>query len=379
MLSKVAPLCAIIAIAAAAATPVSKGVVEPRKLPAEGLYVQQAPDHLRPYILEHFVDTRAVNVSSQIYRFLVTGPSSDDAFTLISTNAPRSDALGVLPHIHEQHYESFFNYKGRLQLWAQKNGSDDQETRVLTPGDYGSVVRNTTHTFQILDPDTELTGVIVPGGFEELFYTLGDNFTSGTDTPYVPAPDEGLAGPDSAAISALEGFDVYAQLDFEPRTDLVNDSAPAGSTWHSGANALGAVGEPYFIANGYGPKALNSEFGYQVIQPLTTHDQTQDLNFTISTISINRKKGNATVPEYILTGASAFQVLEGLLSIEIGQYETVVLSSGDVAFIPPSVAFKYWSDVAFTKVLYVGKGDDSVDTQLITAGESWDYVTFPVN
>ncbi|KAI0809563.1 quercetin 2,3-dioxygenase [Xylaria sp. FL0064] len=379
MMSQAASFIIVITAAVAAAvTSPSNVAVENHKLPPEALYVSEAPDHLRPYILEHLADTRAVNVSSQIYRFAVTGPSSDNAFTLISTNAPRSDALGVLPHIHQRHYESFFSYKGRVQLWAQKDDGE-QQSRVLAPGDYGSVIRNTTHTFQILDPDTELTGVIVPGGFEELFYTLGDNFTTSTSTPYVPGTDLGLAGPDADAISQLESFDVYAQLDFEPRRDLVNDSAPAGSIWHSGSNALGEPGEPYFIANGYGPKSLNSQSGYQVIQPLTTHAQTQDLNFTISTISINKKRSNTTIPEYNLSGASAFQILEGLLSIEIGQYETVVLSSGDVAFIPPGVSFRYWSNVAFTKVLYVGKGDDALDRQLIAAGESWDFVTFPIN
>ncbi|TGJ87633.1 hypothetical protein E0Z10_g1100 [Xylaria hypoxylon] len=377
MVSKSASFCAAITVAAAAAASAGKGAIGDRKLSVEDLYVDQAPDHLRPYILEHYVDTRAVNVSSQIYRFAVTGLSSDNAFTLISTNAPRSDALGVLPHIHQRHYESFFNYKGRLQLWAQKDDGE-HESRILTPGDYGSVVRNTTHTFQILDPDTELTGVIVPGGFEELFYTLGDNFTTETHTPYVPAPDLGLAGPNSDAIPALESFDVYAQFEFEPRRDLVNDAAPAGSIWHSGFNTLGEPGEPYFVANGYGPKALSSQFGYQVIQPLVTHEQAQDLDFTISTITINKKRSSVTTPEYILTGASAFQILEGLLSIEIGQYGTAVLSGGDVAFIPPRVSFKYWSNIVFTKVLYVGKGNDSLDKQLITAGESWEFATFPI-
>ncbi|KAJ3579995.1 hypothetical protein NPX13_g566 [Xylaria arbuscula] len=376
MVAKSASLRVVVTVAAAAVASATKNIHAVSKLPVEGLYVERAPDHLRPYILEHLTDTRAVNVSSQIYRFAVTGPSSDNAFTLIATNAPRSDALGVLPHIHQRHYESFFSYKGRIQLWAQKDDGEDQ-SRILAPGDYGSVVRNTTHTFQILDPDTELTGVIVPGGFEELFYTLGDNFTSGTNTPYVPAPDLGLAGPDSGAIGDLESFDVYAQLDFEPRRDLVNDTAPAGTVWHSGANALGEPGEPYFVANGYGPKALNSQFGYQVVQPLATQDQSQDLDFTISTISINRKKSNLTIPEYALSGASAFQVLEGLLSIEIGEYESALLSGGDVAFIPPGVTFRYWSNVAFTKVLYVGKGDDSVDNQLIAAGEPWEFISFP--
>ena len=129
------------------------------------LYVDSAPSAPRPYILPHYANSHAVTIGNQLYRFAVTGPSSDYAFTFMSTNAPASGSLGVLPHIHQAHYENFFNFKGRFQLWAQ-NGDGEQQARLLTQGDYGSVPGNTTHTFQILDPDTEMVGVISPGGFE---------------------------------------------------------------------------------------------------------------------------------------------------------------------------------------------------------------------
>lgn len=131
----------------------------------DDLYLENAPSSPRPYVIPHYANSHAVTIGSQLYRFTVTGPSSDYAFTLMSTNAPGSDSLGVLPHIHRKHYENFFALKGRFQLWAQK-GEQEQQARLLTQGDYGSVVRNTTHTFQIMDPDTEMVGVIVPGGFE---------------------------------------------------------------------------------------------------------------------------------------------------------------------------------------------------------------------
>ena len=134
-------------------------------LSLEDLYVSEAPSSPRPYILPHYENSHAVTIGSQLYRFSVTGPSSGYAFTLMNTNAPSSGSLGVLPHIHQTHYENFFNFKGRFQLWAQ-HGDDEQEGRLLTQGDFGSVPRNTTHTFQILDPDTEMVGIIVPGGFE---------------------------------------------------------------------------------------------------------------------------------------------------------------------------------------------------------------------
>jgi hypothetical protein len=62
------------------------------------LVVAKVPDHVRPYIVRAYT-LDGYRVGSQIYRFPVTGPSSDYAFTLISTSAPASSELGVLPHV----------------------------------------------------------------------------------------------------------------------------------------------------------------------------------------------------------------------------------------------------------------------------------------
>ncbi|KAL5356166.1 RmlC-like cupin domain-containing protein [Aspergillus floccosus] len=328
------------------------------------LYVENAPSSPRPYL----------------YRFTVTGPSSDYAFTLMSTNAPASGSLGVLPHIHQTHYENFFNFKGRFQLWAQ-HGDGEQQGRLLTQGDYGSVPRNTTHTFQILDPDTEMVGVISPGGFEDLFYALGKNYTSGTNTAYVPQAvnDSSTAGPGASEISSLERFDVYAQLDFEPRRDFINGSAPADADWHSvgtKATSLGQPGEPYFIASNYGPKYLNSEHGaYQIVQPLVTPSQAQDTNFTLSTIIMSRQKG--TAPTWSGNGACAFEVIEGSVVIQIGAYPAARLEMGDVAFIPRLESYQYWTEASYAKVLYVSSGKEGADQQLLAGGKGWNYPTFP--
>ncbi|KAJ5701226.1 hypothetical protein N7488_008774 [Penicillium malachiteum] len=343
----------------------------------EDLFLENAPASPRPYVIPHYANSHAVTIGSQLYRFTVTGPSSGYAFTLMSTNAPSSGSLGVLPHTHREHYENFFAFKGRFQLWAEKDGNE-QQARLLTQGDYGSVVRNTTHTFQILDPDTEMVGVIVPGGFEDLFYYLGTNYTSFTDTPYVPTTyNDSSTSVDSETMETLESYDVYAQIDFEPRRDLINGTAPVNdSTWHDGTNDLGDAGEPYFVANGYGPKYLSSKYGYQVIQPLVTSTQAQDLNYTLSTISLSYQTKNSP-PSYTLDGAAAFEVLEGMLSIQIGEYPVARLNMGDVAFIPAKINFTYYSEVAFTKVLCVSSGTDGVDQQLISGAEEWDFVTFP--
>lgn len=62
------------------------------------LIVTKVPDHVRPYIVRAYA-LDGYRVGAQVYRFPVTGPSSDYAFTLISTAAPASTSLGVLPHV----------------------------------------------------------------------------------------------------------------------------------------------------------------------------------------------------------------------------------------------------------------------------------------
>lgn len=131
------------------------------------IWVTEVPTFVRPYAIQHHSAVGYI-IGQQTYRFPVTGPSSDYAFTLINTNAPESTDLGVFPHTHQIHYENFFGFRGRTQLWTDKSG--EENTRVLIPGDFGAVSHNTTHTFQFLDPDSELVGIIQPGGFEYVWF-----------------------------------------------------------------------------------------------------------------------------------------------------------------------------------------------------------------
>jgi hypothetical protein len=178
-------------------------------------------------------------------------------------------------------------------------------------------------------------------------------------------------------MSSLKKYDVYPELSFKARRDLVNGSAPShNSVWHTGNNDLGKPGKPYFLASGYGPKYLSSEHGYQVIQPLVQPKQAEDLNYTISTLSLSRQTKDSP-PLYTLDGAAAFEVVEGALSIQIGDFPLATLLTGDVAFIPAQVPFTYYTETAFTKVLFVASGNNSLDQQLISGGQEWNFTSFP--
>lgn len=253
--------------------------------------------------------------------------------------------------------------------------------------------------------NTDVVGVIQPGGFEDLFYALSTgNFTPSTYSPYALnefiAYDTPSGSPDAATISSLQFFDVYAELEFVPSREIVNGSYSSTGTatgWHEGTTVdeLAADSQtPYFVAKDYGIKFLSSEAGfYQVIQPLVTPVQS-DGNFTISTIIMSERLSNETAMSVVgnttttaaavtgsgstaLTGHSAFEVTEGLLSFEMSG-ETIELATGDVVFVPAGTAFSYSSVVPYTKVLYISQGADGLATRLMANGEAgWEYPVFP--
>ena len=211
----------------------------------------------------------------------------------------------------------------------------------------------------------------------DLFYALSSaNYSSETYSPYDPSVADSGSSPPASVISALETFDVYGQLDFNPRRDLVNGTAPSNSTWHTGSNTLSTDAKtPYFVAKDYGPKYLSTSQGYQIVQPLVTPLQS-DGNFTVSTINMDRLSSNYTIESRNFEGHAAFEILEGQLMVQMVG-ETISLLQGDVVFIPGNTTYKYWSTIAFTKVLYIGQGGEGLDTELVEGAENWDSPVWP--
>lgn len=210
-----------------------------------------------------------------------------------------------------------------------------------------------------------------------LFYALSTgNYKSPTFSPYDPSIEPAPSQtPDDAFNQVLESFDVYTQ-NYTPRADAVNGAAPAGSTWHTGSNALANDSStPFFLAKDYGPQYLNNQTGsYRIIQPLVTPVQSGG-NFTLSTITMARV-AVTDVAESVYPGHSAFEILDGQLKVLISG-ETLSLLQGDVVFIPGNTTYKFSSDVAYTKVLCISQGADGLDSELIAGGKSWDSPVWP--
>ncbi|RYP69392.1 hypothetical protein DL769_005285 [Monosporascus sp. CRB-8-3] len=236
--------------------------------PGRNLYVTETPDDLRLYVLAKNYGTSLL-LANQVMRIPVSSNSSAGAFTILQISAPESAAVGVEPHIHKRYYENFYCSRGRLQLWTQSNTSDaEQNTRILTQGDFGAVAHNTIHTFQTLDPDTMFTVVIQPGGFERLFlYGGGPEYDSPIGSAFLPA--DALPSSATPPLEVLQSFDHWPMPDFIPRRDDTNGIAGSGN-WHNGSNKLASdATTPFYIAKNWGPKYLNSEGGiYKIIAPL---------------------------------------------------------------------------------------------------------------
>lgn len=215
----------------------------------------------------------------------------------------------------------------------------------------------------------------------DLFYALATaNYSSSTSSPYDPSIPDVSSSPPASVISSLTSFDVYAELDFVPRTDVVNGAAPVNSTWRTGANTLATDDKtPYFVAKDYGPKYLSTVQGYQVIQPFVTATQSAG-NFTMSTIAMDHLLSNITAVTQSYPGHAAFEVIEGQLMVSM-LGETVSLLQGDVIFIPGNTSYTYYSKVAFTKVLHISQGAQGLDATLMAgaANSSWTSPVWPTN
>lgn len=91
---------------------------------------------------------------------------------------------------------------------------------------------------------------------------------------------------------------------------------------------------------------------------------------------MSRQQANITAPTWNLKNHTAFEVLEGSLSVAMsGQSATLIM--GDVAFIPGGTAFSYQATSNFAKFMYVSSGLEGLDKTLMSAGSTWEYPVFP--
>lgn len=351
---------------------------------SSSLLVDMAPEFLRPYVLPKFKGRAIKLTQSDIIRFAITKSSSDGAFSMVQHSGKSSAWTAARPHTHERTHEHFYCTRGRVELWAQKNVTNSShEARVASWGDYGNAPPGAIHTFQLIDPDSQLNHIFHPAGFEDLFidHSLGE-YDSLVGAPYVPiSADPDPFGPLTPEVDAqLRALDLIAATaeEYIPRRDMINGTASDSNLpWHDGSNTIPEdPTEPYFIANNYGPAFLNTEAGYKVIQPLVTSAQT-DGNFTMGTLIMSPKLENETASTATLPHHFGLELQEGQLVLSIDGYDTVSLLQGDVAFIPAQTTFSYHATVPLTKLMYMNGGGNGLDDVLLKKSIPWNFPSYP--
>lgn len=348
----------------------------------QSIVVQEAPQFVRPYIMPKYKGRAILLSKTEVVRFAITANSSGGAFSMIQHNGKLTGYPSALFHTHRNVHEHVYCARGRVELWAQKNTTDSiQEARLATLGDYGNLPAGTTHTFQLVDPDAQLTHIFHPAGFEHLFdvVSAGDFESTSVSSPYVPhVEDEPPFGPLTPEfIEKLASLDLYKHEHYVPRRDLINGTAgDSNLNWHNGPNELPTTyGEPYFIAKDHGQKFLNTENGYKIIQPLT--NKATEKNFTIGTIIMSPKLNNESLITTTLPHHLALQMEDGQLILEVEGYERTALLHGDVAFIPAGTRFTYHAAIPFTKFLYMNDGFEGLDHQLLKDAMPWELPAYP--
>jgi quercetin 2,3-dioxygenase len=303
---------------------------------AEPKPVTVLPGEPVPYVIEAG-SGRAHVLLGEVGRALVGAEESGGAMSVMTLDGPRAERPIPL-HYHDDEHEFFFCVRGRVQLWA------DDESRVLAPGDFGSIPAGTLHAYQLRGHCSTFAGPIVPGGWDRFFDLTGEPFAGAAfpPGPKGPPPFEKFA---RAEVEFKMKYRPDAQ--YAPATEAPDDVLP---TSHAA----------YFLRAGEGPR---HELGGQLQTLLCGSDQTSG-RVTMTTVELGKGPG---LPGHVHERShEAIMVLEGRLALTLDGTE-YTLTRGDTASVPAGTEHAYRGDGHYTKLLTMS-APGGLEKLIATAG-----------
>jgi quercetin dioxygenase-like cupin family protein len=266
----------------------------------------ELPGEVVPYVVPSG-SGRAHLLLGQVGRALIGSEETDGVMSATTLAGPAGRPIPL--HFHEVEDEYFFCVRGKVQVWA------DEESRVLTPGDFAVVPAGTVHAYATLQHNSMFMGPITPGGWDRFFDFCGTPYAE----PLYPPVDDGLP-PFEKFGAAQEKFKMSFVRDrayAEPRADAADDSLP------------GRVA-PYFLRAGEGPRHLL--FGQVTFQLATGAETDGRVAMTV----VEGPGGAETPAHRHRSSTEGIYCLEGRLRLRIDGAERK-LGGGDFAAIPPGV------------------------------------------
>jgi quercetin dioxygenase-like cupin family protein len=262
-----------------------------------------------PYVVRYGEGRRHLVAGQIIYTIAATDETSG-GFGAMLTECPL-DRMPIPLHYHDREHDTWFCVRGRLQVWCE------DQSRVLTPGDFAYVRPGDVHSYQSVAPRTSFFGVVAPGGWEAFFGEAGEVWGM-TALPPADRPfDFARMGPAMAKF----GINRVADGTYAPAT-AIGDSD----------RALPGAHRSYFLDAGYGRRhALRRHLS----TALMTADET---NGTFDMRLIEGGDG-ATMPTLHHAKTTVFIfVVAGAVAVTIDGREHV-LTGGDGANIPPGTRY----------------------------------------
>lgn len=263
----------------------------------------------KPFVLRAG-DGRTHLVAGQVIRTLAGVADTAGGFGVVVADCPL-DRSPIPMHWHEREHDTWYVTRGKLQVWC------NDQSRVLTPGDFAYVVPGDAHSYQSVAQRTQFFGIVAPGGWEEFFADVGEVWGM-TGLPPADRPfDFSRMGPAMGKHRIMRIEDAtYA------------DATAIGSD----DRALPGAHESYYLDAGHGER--RALFGL-LSTALLTAAESRDM---VDMRTIEGGRGSTT-PTLRHAATHVFlYVLEGRVTLTL-EGELHELSGGDAANIPAGVAY----------------------------------------